>query len=203
MLEYYHLKANPDESAAKRWVLKAPIHLGFIEDLIKAFPDADIVWCHRDLASNMLSCGTMFRAIEDIFLDKVNLLSMGPGYFQYTNTMFHRADDALKKNPNISCIHVKYSEFVPEPIQMIESIYKQLGYEFTQEYLTILENYIAADKIKRKELRKKDTRIPVTLETFGSSQEKIEEQLGWYIEKYLDGGKRLNDGVHKGNGFSK
>ena len=64
MLEYYHLKSNPMESEAKRWVLKAPIHLGFISDLVKVFPDADIIWCHRDLASNMLSFGTMLRAIQ-------------------------------------------------------------------------------------------------------------------------------------------
>jgi len=201
MLEYFHLKANPSEAEAKRWVLKAPIHLCFIPELIKAFPDADIIWCHRDPAANMISCGTMFRAIEDIFLDKVNLLSMGPAHFQYSNTMFQRADDALTKNPNISCMHVKYSEFVPEPIKMIEQIYKHLGYEFTNKYRTILENYIAADKIKRKELRKNDTRIPVTLDTFGSSQEKMDEELSWYTKKYLSTSMNGTNGV-KANGMN-
>jgi len=201
MLEYYHLKSNPMEAKAKRWVLKAPVHLVFIPDLVKVFPDADIIWCHRDPASNMLSVGTMLRAIEDIFLDKVDLLSMGPGYFEYTNTVFHRAADALEQNPNISCMHVKYSEFVPEPIKMIEKIYDHLGYEFTDEYRTILINYIAADKIKRKELRKSDSRIPVTLETFGSSQEKIDEKLGWYSKKYLSTSSNGMNG-HKSNGVN-
>lgn len=185
LLEYFHLKSSPNETVAKRWVLKAPIHLGFLDELVKAFPDADIIWCHRDPASNMISVGTMFRAIEDIFLNAVDLLSMGPGYFAYTNTMFKRADETLKQNSNISCMHVKYSEFVPDPIGMIDQIYHRLGYEFSDEYRDILTKYIDADKLKRKELRKNDTRIPVTLETFGSSQDKIDQRLGWYIKKYL------------------
>ena len=62
MLEYYHLKSNPEELDAKRWVLKCPIHLGFLSDLLEVFPDADIIWCHRDIAENILSIGTLFRA---------------------------------------------------------------------------------------------------------------------------------------------
>ena len=64
LLEYHHLKSTPNEETAKRWVLKAPIHLGFLSNLVKVYPDADIIWCHRDLASNMLSIGTLFRAVS-------------------------------------------------------------------------------------------------------------------------------------------
>merc|ERR1712151_1419455 len=134
----------------------------------------------------MLSIGTLFRAAADIFLKKVNQSTTAKSYFLYTNTMFNRASQTLQKNPNIKCTHVKYKEFTNDPIQTIQKIYNQLGYEFSDEYHDILKEYINEDKMKRKELRKSDSRIPVTLETFGCSYDDIENELGWYKEKYLD-----------------
>ena len=126
-----------------------------------------------------------YSPTQDLFLDKVQLKQIALAYFSYSNTMFRRGREALQKNPNISCIHVKYNEFTPNPIQMIQSIYDQLGYKFTDEYHTILEEYLANDKVKRKELRKNDTRITLTLEYLGTSHDQIDRELGWYSRKYL------------------
>ena len=32
----------------RRWVLKTPQHLENLGPLLRTFPDATIVWCHRD-----------------------------------------------------------------------------------------------------------------------------------------------------------
>ena len=69
---------------------------------------------------------------------------------------------------------------------MIQSIYNQLGYEFTNEYRIILEKYLEKDKIERAMLKKKDVRVAVTLETYGVSKNAIDEKFKWYYEKYLD-----------------
>ena len=32
----------------KRWTLKCPVHLGLLEFLVEGFPDARVVWTHRE-----------------------------------------------------------------------------------------------------------------------------------------------------------
>ena len=72
---------------------------------------------------------------------------------------------------------VKYYELIPEPIKMVQRIYAQLSYEFTDEYRVILEEFLVKDAEYRKNLRKKDDRIPNTLETYGLSKSIIDEKF--------------------------
>ena len=90
-------------------------------------------------------------------------------------------------------VHSKYDTFIKSPIATIENIYKQLGYEFTEEYRGILEDYVEKDKIARQEFKKKGIynkenkkHNKPTLETYGLTEEMINERFSWYYEKYLN-----------------
>jgi len=189
-LEYQEMK-NKGVTTARRWVLKCPIHLGALSMINDVFPDADVVWTHRRQENVMLSFCDLIRADADLFLGKeVDLKAIGKGVIDYTTRMYRRADlylstaSAGKTNHNF--VDVKYDELIPDPIKIIRNIYAQLGHDFTDEYLAILEKFLLDDAEYRKNLRKTDKRIPNTLETYGLSQSIIDENFSWYTDKYAN-----------------
>jgi len=217
MWEYFELKSSTlpgcdEEGEAKRWVLKCPFHASVMDSILDVIPNADMIWTHRNLDDNVLSCSNLKTAISDIFLDSRNLEEVGKGYMDSTEIIMKRADavaTSLKKhNPNNNkLIYCIYDQLIKNPINTIESIYIQLGYEFTIEFKSILENYIKADKIKRQELRKKadgDSVVPKkpTLETYGLTNEIITQRFDWCYEKYLNvsssSGNSINDEKKEG-----
>jgi len=194
MWQYHEVKNQPTKARlTRRWVLKSPFHIGNMKSLIEAFPDADIVFTHRDLASHTLSACSLKRSIDDIFLNEIDLHKIGNGHLLQLDTNLRRADDffisskssSLSDNTN-HIIHSNFKQFISDPIKMIQSIYNQLGYEFTNEYRIILEKYLEKDKIERAMLKKRDARVAATLETYGVSKNAIDEKFRWYYEKYVD-----------------
>eukprot|EP01035_Chromulina_nebulosa_P020742 gene20742-26893_t len=53
----------------KRWVLKCPIHLLFIEALAKAFPDAKLVWTHRHPVSAVPSLCSLLKSLHQVYYE--------------------------------------------------------------------------------------------------------------------------------------
>lgn len=203
MWEYLeHKFKTPSRTKPRRWVLKSPFHMGNIKALVQVFPDADIILCHRELASHTLSACKIKQSIDDIFKDEVDLVDIGTGHIKQIEIILHRTDEFVKDNQSKNNIkHLKFDQFIADPILAIQGIYKQLGYEFTKDYHLILQKYLAVDKIKRAALQKKDTMSKdITLETYGINKDMISDRLKWYYEKYLH-----NDasGGMKGNGMSK
>merc|ERR1712113_854699 len=194
ILEYLDLKDKPSGTKPKRWVLKSPLHLWKLNDLFKIFPDADTTWAHRKQEKVIFSFSDMMRANSDFLMDDViDLYGIGGGVLHYAEKVMRKGDDFLKeKDTKIKLEHVRYESFIRDPIATVKQIYYQLGYEFTDEYLAILEKHIADDNVKRSELRKKDNRIPATLETYGVTDKMIEERLGWYEKKYVSEANGVN-----------
>lgn len=50
-----------------RWTLKSPEHLTSIEELIEAYPDACLVWTHRDPVSAFSSLSSMISELQSAF----------------------------------------------------------------------------------------------------------------------------------------
>merc|ERR1712151_360183 len=198
-LEYQKMN-HEGSTTPKRWVLKCPILLGGLDAIHETFPDADIVWTHRAQEKVMLSFCDLMRADSDLFMNVVDLKAIGEGVINYTNRMYHRADDFFTKHPKGTTKHhfvdVKYDELVPEPIQTVQNLYAQLGYEFTDEYRTILDDFLAKDAESRKNLRKIDNRIPSTLETYGLSQDIIDKKFDWYMKKYANAVDKKSNGIN-------
>jgi len=181
----YHEQKNKT-TPPRRWVLKSPFHIGNMKALTSAFPDADIIFTHRDLASHTLSACNLKKSVSDIFLNEIDLHEIGKGHLKLLGINLHRADEFFNSKPTNRIIHSNFTTFISNPIQMVQNIYQQLGYEFTDEYRLILEKYLEEDKVKRAELKKNDKRVPVTLEHYGVSKASIDDKFKWYYDKYLN-----------------
>jgi hypothetical protein len=57
----------------RRWMLKCPFHPHYITQLGEAFPDATIVWTHRDPADCVVSACSLYEGMLKLFYDHTSL----------------------------------------------------------------------------------------------------------------------------------
>jgi hypothetical protein len=78
MLQYLQWQ-NPGREK-KRWVLKSPHHLGFIDKFLKIFPDSKVIQTHRDPLKTVPSfcsmCANLFEPLQ-IHIIKMKLVIIG------------------------------------------------------------------------------------------------------------------------------
>jgi len=194
----------------KRWVLKAPIHLGLIKYLYKGFPDAHIVWTHRDpreavaslasfLRSSLVSCFTFkymfcinsFSVLNsEIHKDfhegssSIHLDELGTDAYHFSQWILQKADTFLSDPDNSSCnrSHVQYRKLVDDPINVVRLLYNEFGYDFTSEYECILKTHLKVEHEKRE---KSCHGHKYTLDEYDLDEEIIAKDMKWYTDKYL------------------
>lgn len=114
-----------------RWVLKMPSDSLFIRQLFRTFPDARVIWTHRD----------PYAATASVF----NLRGGGRGFTEKTNGAefmrqrypLHLALHALRplevsrERPD-AFYHLYYDDMLADPVGELRKIYRWLGDEWTE-----------------------------------------------------------------------
>lgn len=130
------------ELADKRWTLKCPVHLGLLKYLSSGFPDATIVWTHRDATQAVGSLCSFVRATQDMHEGgDIKLDELGGDVLNFAKEWIKRADDFLKANSRDKhprC-NVMYTELIKDPVGTVRKLYNEVGYEFTEVYKRRLE----------------------------------------------------------------
>jgi hypothetical protein len=61
ILQLLQMQASTMQDDERRWVLKCPIHLGMLPFLQQVFPDAKVVWIHRNITETIPSLARLIR----------------------------------------------------------------------------------------------------------------------------------------------
>lgn len=175
----------------KRWVLKSPPHLGGIFHLVKEFPDARIIWTHRDPKECLPSLASLIRAGMDVSEGGgiIQLDRLGQQMVTYADLMYHNGDkffSEVRDEPKFCSANVFYDSLISDPIRTISSLYDDFGYDFTDKYKRNIEEYLVNDKKKRDSLKGQSKSVhKYSLEEYGLTDAEIDKKFAWYCEKYL------------------
>lgn len=120
----------------KRWVLKHPGNLFCLEQILEVFPDAKIVWTHRDPATVIGSLCSMNETLHRIHLKRraVDLHAMGRFWLDLLSEGVEqaRATRARLARPG-SFIDVKYHELNGLADRRVPELFAQLGFPWGEE----------------------------------------------------------------------
>jgi hypothetical protein len=111
----------------KRWTLKSPAHLLALPALFDAFPDARVIWMHRDPVAAVASHCSMAAVLQRIGTSHPDLDAIGSEWAPTLATMVDRAIDARAVVADDRFVDVAYGRFVEDPIAELERIYRALG----------------------------------------------------------------------------
>jgi len=136
--------AEPSSSSSPlsppRWVLKSPMHLGYTSALREVFPDAKIVWMHRDPTESLPSLCSLFRTFQETFYQgPLNLKEIGYQCSAFWEAMLSRAHQDLSKKSTSSssseaAAHVRYKDLVNDPLGTVQGLYKAFGWTYSDAF---------------------------------------------------------------------
>ena len=163
-----------------RWVLKAPRHLLFLDALLKEFPDACIIWPHRDVRKVVASLCSMVELMRRGYADDVEneMLKLGEYVCFFCRQMLDRADAVRKKADQRLFYDVNYADLIADPAEEIKNIYEYFRLPFTEE----MEGNIAT--WLNEHPKNKHGRHTYGLEQYGLTEEGTKEYFKDYLEQY-------------------
>ncbi|HEX2023171.1 MAG TPA: sulfotransferase, partial [Acidimicrobiales bacterium] len=100
------------EDVARRWVLKAPSHLGYVATLRATFPDVVVVHCHRDPCQAVGSYASLVLAVRSPNSDAVSFAAIGAHALGRSALAMDRALSAREEASDAGFVDVAYAELV-------------------------------------------------------------------------------------------
>lgn len=109
-----------------RWILKMPSDALFIRTLFATFPDAKVIWTHRDPYATFASSMSMRAQSRPIFNKDADVAYMRERFPLQLALHLTRPLELSRERPN-DIYHLYYDDLVADPIAQMKQIYAWLG----------------------------------------------------------------------------
>lgn len=142
------LKLLQWKNPRKRWLLKSPDAMRNLPDVFKVFPEAQLVWAHRDplkaVSSAVSMVGTLFyiRSDQPLSEQAIARLTSPNGLAGLFNRVFEQIDRG--EIPTGRLHNVQYLDFIDDPLATVEKLYHDMGIELAAEARAAMAAYIAS-----------------------------------------------------------
>ena len=118
-----------------RWVLKCPDHVFALAELRAAFPDARIVFVHRDPIKVLLSVAKLTEVLRRPFTRSIDPMEIGRGEsarWQLGARLMMQAttDGPAADGPGGRICHLHHAELVADPLGAVRQVYGHFGLRF-------------------------------------------------------------------------
>jgi hypothetical protein len=173
------LQALQAAQPTQRWVLKTPNHLWCLPTLHETYPDARIIWTHRDPAKVVTSLASLANALQRMFTDRrdpVPTAEEWRGKARFAIEEGMRFDDENGDAP--WCDHVRFEDLMRDPIATVRAIYAR--YDETPCSLHIRRMEVWLDE-RGRDSEGKHLYDP---QDFGWSDAEINEEFADYRGRY-------------------
>jgi hypothetical protein len=112
----------------RHWVLKCPNHLSGLQHLLKVYPDARIVYTHRDPERIVASLCSLAAVTWSMTSDSVDLGEVAEFALDTAERCQTAASAALQTIPRDQIIHMDYDTFIADPVAGALGVYARFGY---------------------------------------------------------------------------
>ncbi|HTW26309.1 MAG TPA: sulfotransferase [Acetobacteraceae bacterium] len=133
-----HLQAQAIGATApgsRRWVLKSPDHVFAFDALSIVYPDARLVFVHRDPLKVLPSVAKLTEILRAPFTRRIDRRQIGQQVGDHWARGVAAMMDADRRElfPHGRVLHLHYRELVAAPVETVARLYRHFGMEFTPE----------------------------------------------------------------------
>lgn len=160
------------------WSLKMPSHALYVDTLLKVYPDARLIWTHRDPYAATASFCSLARQGHNSFIGKVDYDWIGQNQPWQAAQHVERVMEARDRLGEDSMVDVHYAEVMRDPLGAMRKLYQALGDEWTPQAEAGMQAWIddnPPDKFGKHEYR---------LDEFGLSKAKLAPLFEGYLSRY-------------------
>ncbi|GAB3226188.1 sulfotransferase [Glycomyces halotolerans] len=149
--EYYRqvLQVLQFGAPRRRWVLKSPYHMEHIEALLQVFPDAKIMWTHRDPNTVMGSWCSLMETGVALCNRRYDPADIGADWLDMLSNMVAVGRDTRARLPRGRIVDVSYHQLTANPYEELPGIFEQLDMEWTGDDEENLHRVLARPGMKR------------------------------------------------------
>ena len=128
----------------KYWVLKG-FHNARLDDFFATYPDARIIWTHRDPVQVIASRIAMVAELTEGLAGRVDWQAIARQQLAMSRASFAATmSHPLVNDPRIH--HVRYQDFVADPVAVIRGFYAKYDMPFGPETEAAMRDYLASNK---------------------------------------------------------
>ena len=164
-------------SSIRPWILKPPQHMLDLPALLTVFPDARLIFTHRDPQAIVGSAASLAWNQTIIYSDHVDPKTIGEEWLRKTRLEIERMQAARAMIPAHRMIDVQYEEMDADWRGTMERIYRFLDLDMAPAIAGMEDFVERSQRLKRRPHR-------YSLEQFGLTEERVHEELGDYVRRF-------------------
>lgn len=172
------LKILNVQRSAERWVLKCPWHIWNMDALMAVYPDARVIFTHRDIAKALASHCSLSARMASKLRRSLDIDELGAFWLEYTRIGLERGMEAHRKIPDSQLYDVRLRDMMADPLTTLKDLYRHFDLEYTDEVAALFKARIE-DKPTAQE-----GEHDYNIEDFGLTNEGVREVLAEYNERF-------------------
>ena len=168
---------SQQESSLRPWILKTPQHMLDLPALMAVFPDARLIFTHRDPKQVVGSAASLAWNQRIIYSDHNEAAQTGREWFGKTARMVERMRAARNDIPRERMIDVQYEDMDNDWRGTMARIYRFLELDM-EPAVPAMASYLARSAALKRHPHR------YSLEEFGLSEAEVDDRFADYTETY-------------------
>ena len=160
-----------------QWMLKAPAHMWGIDAILKVFPDARFIWCHRDPQAVVPSINSMNKVVMGMYagdLSHFDAGDIGRSVMDWYALSLEKGLSQREKLPPELFVDCSQREFVDHPLAVVEKVYAAFGLDLDDTSRSAMQAHIDANP------KGKHGKHEYDLAEYGLTRELIQDRFAFY-----------------------
>jgi hypothetical protein len=161
---------------ARYWVLKG-FHGRRLRAFFDTYPDACMIWIHRDPVQVIASQIVLFGQINEDLAGSLDWETFAAATLAASKQSFRATlTEPLTGDPRIH--HVRYPDFVRDPVRTIRTFYEKYGVDFTADAERAMRAYLADNRSDR------HGKFVYSLDVLGEDVDALHREFAPYRERF-------------------
>ena len=163
-----------------RWVLKTGAHMWGLEHLLAKYPDARIVFTHRDPVKSMTSYASLTALVRSMGSDDVDPVEIAEDWTARIKRVLEHAIAVRAQGdyPAAQFYDMHFQDFVSDQFSVVEQIYAAFGMPMTDVAATRMKAFIADNPKGKHGIHR------YSPEEYGVNPAAIRESFRSYTERF-------------------
>jgi hypothetical protein len=163
----------------KYWVLKG-FHGFRLQEMFATYPDATLVWLHRDPVQVAASRTMMMADIAEGIVGPVDLHAEAKKHLELTRaSIANTMSNPVVDDPRI--LHVRYTDFIADQVATVRRYYAFSGRELTAQADSAMREYLADNRGDRHGKFRYSTKL---LTDIGENLDALHEEFRPFRERF-------------------
>ena len=132
------------QNSSGRWVLKSPDHIFAVNALLEVYPDARLVFVHRDPLRVLSSVARLTEVLREPFARRVDRLQIGQQVserWRYGANLLIETSLKLSRS-SVRIFHLNYRSLVRDPLAAIAALYRYFGFTLSPEADSCMQHFV-------------------------------------------------------------